>query len=302
MLGQVATLRAEVTDIASLHRQVTEDAAALLARAHRRMSADSKTVTETPVDIAIIGMASVLPKAESAAREYWENILDKVDAITEIPSHRWDWRLYLRCRPDTPRTRSIRKWGGFLDDMVFDPTRYGMPPKSIESVDPMQLMALEVAQRTLVDAGLRRPGFRSRAHLGHHRRERRCRRCRHAVRAARGAPALSTARLPKDVADRLPEWTEDTFAGILHQRHRGTHRQPPQPRRRELHHRRRLRLVARRHLSGRVASSCPDAAISSSRAASTPCKARSGTCASARRKRCRRAAAAPTFDAPATAS
>ena len=36
------------------------------------------------------------------------------------------------------------------DDLAFDPMQYGMPPKAIESVDPMQLMGLEVAWRTLV--------------------------------------------------------------------------------------------------------------------------------------------------------
>ena len=37
--------------------------------------------------------------------------------------------------------------------------KYGMPPKSLESVDPMQLMSLEVAQRTLVDAGYHEKAF-----------------------------------------------------------------------------------------------------------------------------------------------
>jgi acyl transferase domain-containing protein/NAD(P)H-dependent flavin oxidoreductase YrpB (nitropropane dioxygenase family)/NADP-dependent 3-hydroxy acid dehydrogenase YdfG len=211
MLGQVATLRAEVTDIPSLHRQVTEDAAALLAaRLGERLPV--RPVSEKPVDIAIVGMASVLPKANSS-REYWENILDKVDAITEIPAHRWDWRLYYD-EDRTAKDKIYSKWGGFLDDMAFDPTRYGMPPKSIASVDPMQLMALEVAQRTLADAGYVNRDFdRERASI--------------IIGASGGAGDVGTqyglraelprfqGALPKDVADRLPEWTEDTFAGIL---------------------------------------------------------------------------------------
>jgi 3-oxoacyl-(acyl-carrier-protein) synthase len=211
MLGQVATLRVEVTDIPSLHRQVTEDAAALLAaRLGERLPV--RPVSEKPVNIAIVGMASVLPKANSS-REYWENILDKVDAITEIPAHRWDWRLYYD-EDRTAKDKIYSKWGGFLDDMAFDPTRYGMPPKSIASVDPMQLMALEVAQRTLADAGYVDRDFdRERASI--------------IIGASGGAGDVGTqyglraelprfqGALPKDVADRLPEWTEDTFAGIL---------------------------------------------------------------------------------------
>ena len=167
---------------------------------------------DAPADIAIVGIASVLPKANTT-REYWQNILDKVDAITEIPSHRWDWRLYFDA-DRTAKDKIYSKWGGFLDDMAFDPMRYGMPPKSITSVDPMQLMALEVARQTIEDAGYHEKAFdRERASV--------------IVGASGGTgdvgsqyglrselPRFSGA-LPADVADRLPEWTEDSFAGIL---------------------------------------------------------------------------------------
>jgi acyl transferase domain-containing protein/NAD(P)H-dependent flavin oxidoreductase YrpB (nitropropane dioxygenase family) len=215
MLGQVATLRADVTDIETLHREVTTDAVALLAeRLQRRTAAGPapEVVANEPADIAIVGIASVLPKA-SDKREYWENILSKVDAITEIPSHRWDWRLYFDADRNA-RDKIYSKWGGFLDDLVFDPMKYGMPPKSLESVDPMQLMALEVAQRTLVDAGYHEKAFdRERASV--------------IIGASGGAGDVGTqygirsewprfnGALPEEVARRLPEWTEDTFAGLL---------------------------------------------------------------------------------------
>ena len=211
MLGQVATLRSGLTDIATLHRQVTLDAGALL---ERRLDerAPAAQPAAAPVDIAIVGMGVALPKANST-EEYWANILDKVDAITEIPSHRWDWRLYYDA-DRTAKDKIYSRWGGFLDDMAFDPTRYGMPPKSIESVDPMQLMALEVAWRTLEDAGYRDRAFdRERASV--------------IVGASGGTGDVGSqyglraelprfsGELPGDVADRLPEWTEDSFAGIL---------------------------------------------------------------------------------------
>nr|HET7859713.1 beta-ketoacyl synthase N-terminal-like domain-containing protein [Caldimonas sp.] len=211
MLGQVATLRSGLTDIASLHREVTLDAAALL---ERRLDerAPAAEPAATPVDVAVVGIGVALPKANST-EEYWANILDKVDAITEIPAHRWDWRLYYDA-DRTAKDKIYSRWGGFLDDMAFDPTRYGMPPKSIESVDPMQLMALEVAWRTLEDAGYRDRAFdRERASV--------------IVGASGGTGDVGSqyglraelprfsGELPGDVAERLPEWTEDSFAGIL---------------------------------------------------------------------------------------
>lgn len=213
MLGQMATLRNTVTDIAALHHEVSTGAAALLAdhlavpeMLQRRHHAGQ------PADVAVIGVATVLPKANTA-RAYWENIIAKVDAITEIPSHRWDWRLYYDA-DRTAKDKVYSKWGGFLDDLAFDPTRYGMPPKSIESVDPMQLMGLEVATRALADAGYAdRPFDRERASV--------------ILGASGGAGDFGmqyglrselprfTGDLPAEVAERLPEWTEDSFAGIL---------------------------------------------------------------------------------------
>ena len=212
MLGQVATLRKEVTDIHSLHRGVTEDATQILIKRFGEDAQAGDGPDEKPVDVAIVGISAWLPKA-STNQDYWENIIGKVNAITEIPSHRWDWRLYYD-EDRQARDKIYSKWGGFVDDMVFDPTRYGIPPKSIESVDPMQLMALEVARRTLGDAGYEKREF-DRLHTS-------------VIIGASGGVGdvgmqygLRTelprfqGNLPDAVSERLPEWTEDTFAGIL---------------------------------------------------------------------------------------
>ncbi|MBZ8143291.1 beta-ketoacyl synthase, partial [Rubrivivax gelatinosus] len=211
MLGQVATLRDGVTTVAALHEEVSAGAAALLAAAVDARQA-APVAEGRPVDIAIVGLSTLLPKADSS-QAYWDNILAKVDAITEIPAHRWDWRLYYDSDRHAP-DKIYSKWGGFIDDLVFDPTRYGMPPKSIEAVDPMQLMALEVARRTLADAGYdRKPFDRERASV--------------IVGASGGTGDVGSqyglrselprfsGQLPAEVAARLPEWTEDSFAGIL---------------------------------------------------------------------------------------
>jgi acyl transferase domain-containing protein/NAD(P)H-dependent flavin oxidoreductase YrpB (nitropropane dioxygenase family) len=212
MLGQVVTLRDALTDIQALHTEVTQGAADLLERFADEPSVVAALPAAAPADIAIVGMSCVLPKSKDL-REYWENILARVDAITEIPLHRWDWRLYFDA-DRTAKDKVYSKWGGFLDDLVFDPTQYGMPPKSIESVDPMQMMGLEVARRTLVDAGYGDREFdRENASVF--------------IGASGGAGDFGlqyglrsemprfNGQLPADVAERLPEWTEDSFAGIL---------------------------------------------------------------------------------------
>ena len=75
------------------------------------------------------GLGCILPGAADLAA-FWANILDKVDAITEIPAERWDWREYYD--PDrAARDKVYSRWGGFVDDVPFDPLAFGMPPNSL---------------------------------------------------------------------------------------------------------------------------------------------------------------------------
>lgn len=215
MIGQVATLRDASLSVAELHAEVTTQAEAFLHNTARRYLEDvsrNEEQLQSPADVAIVGLGCLLPKAGDVA-EYWDNILDKLDAITEIPSHRWDWRIYFN-EDRTAEDKIYSRWGGFLDDLAFDPTRYGMPPRAVKSVDPLQLMTLEVVRRTLEDAGYGDGGLdREHASLilgasggagdvG----------CQYAVRAE--TPRFQ-GHLESQVADRLPDWTEDSFAGIL---------------------------------------------------------------------------------------
>jgi len=213
MLGQVATLRRETTTLERLHGEVTLGALELLEDAQReRAAAPTAADPSVPLDIAIVGLGSLFPRANSVDT-FWDNIVDNVDAISEVPRHRWDWRLYYDADPKAP-DKVYSKWGGFLDDLVFDPTRYGMPPRSVAAVDPIQLVALEVAARTLKDAGYAdgdHDHSRTSVILG----------------ASGGSGDVGTqyglraelprftGSLPPEIAARLPEWTEDSFAGIL---------------------------------------------------------------------------------------
>lgn len=90
---------------------------------------------------------------------YWRNIESGVDSITEVPADRWDPLFYdpaLATDPTAGR-RSDRFYcrrGGFVDGRAeFDPTRFGIMPKSVPATDPDQLIALDVAYRSLQDAG-----------------------------------------------------------------------------------------------------------------------------------------------------
>ena len=213
MIGQVAALRHEKGRIATLHDAVSMGASDLIRAAAGAVDNAAPAIMNKPADIAIIGLSCALPGAMTPKR-FWANILEKHDAVDEIPRHRWDWRLYF----DEDRARKDKiyaRWGGFLEDMPFDPMRYGITPKSLTSVDPMQLMGLALADEALQDSGYAKmeKALRERTSV--------------VIGASGGSGDVGlqynlrselprfAGDLPEDLAGALPEWSEDTFAGIL---------------------------------------------------------------------------------------
>ena len=101
--------------------------------------------------IAIIGMASVFPQAHNLD-EYWNNILNKINCIIDVPASRWKIEDYYDPDPKTP-DKSYCKKGGFIPDIDFDPLEFGLPPNILEVTDVSQLLSLVVARDVLEDAG-----------------------------------------------------------------------------------------------------------------------------------------------------
>ena len=66
-------------------------------------------------DLAVIGMACRFPGAKNYT-EFWRNLTNGVNSVTEIPKTRWDWRAYFGDPNKTPGKTNI-KYGGFIDDI-----------------------------------------------------------------------------------------------------------------------------------------------------------------------------------------
>lgn len=211
MIGQVAALRDRVVAVADLHREVGDGAT-------ERLAALAESAAEPhgppPAQVAIIGMACVFPDAPDV-ETFWVNVLAGHNAITEVPSARWSVDTYY----DPSATgagageRTPSKWGGFIHPFHFDPVRYGIPPRSLPSIEPVQLLALEVARRALEDAGYADREFdRERASV---------------IFGAESGTDLSGAygfralfpqyvgALPPELDAVLPRLTEDSFPGVL---------------------------------------------------------------------------------------
>lgn len=174
-----------------------------------------------PSDVAIVGIACFYPKA-AGLWTYWQNILERFNAVSEVPDLHWDWRLFYDKNPRA-RDKMVSKWGGFLDDILFDPLQFGVAPNSLSNIEPLQLMLLESVRQALEDAGYAHRPF--------------CRERTSAILGIGGGGAplavlyglrasapmfealpginLAPGEMLKAAGERLPEWTEDSFPGIL---------------------------------------------------------------------------------------
>lgn len=102
--------------------------------------------------IAIIGMASLLPEARNL-REYWQNIVNKIDCITDVPATHWSVEDYYDPNPRTTEDKTYCKRGGFIPEVDFNPMEFGIPPSILEVTDVSQLLSLVVAKEAMEDAG-----------------------------------------------------------------------------------------------------------------------------------------------------
>ncbi len=113
---------------------------------------DVKTNTSMTEPIAIIGISGRFPKSKDI-EEFWKNLLENRDCITEIPKDRWDWKEYYG-DPTIETNRTNIKWGGFIDDIdKFDPLFFGISPKEAELMDPQQRLLMIYIWKVLEDAG-----------------------------------------------------------------------------------------------------------------------------------------------------
>ncbi len=101
--------------------------------------------------LAIVGIGCLFPKADNV-EEYWANIREGVDAITDIPETHWNPADYFDVDKTAP-DMTYGKRGGFINAVDFNPLLYGMSPNNIEATDTTQLLGMMVARQALLDAG-----------------------------------------------------------------------------------------------------------------------------------------------------
>ena len=113
---------------------------------------NTKKSSRSHQDIAVIGLSGRYPKSENI-NEFWKNLLNGENCITEIPKDRWNWEEYY----DSEKGKSGKiytKWGGFINDIdKFDPLFFRISPKDAKKLDPQERIFIETCYHAIEDAG-----------------------------------------------------------------------------------------------------------------------------------------------------
>ncbi|MHB1132623.1 MAG: type I polyketide synthase [Chloroflexota bacterium] len=101
--------------------------------------------------IAIVGLGCRFPGNADSPESFWRLLIDRVDAISEVPAERWNVRQ--DGAGQSPLGGAMR-WGGFLSGVdLFDAPFFGIAPREAARMDPQQRFLLEVAWEAVENAG-----------------------------------------------------------------------------------------------------------------------------------------------------
>jgi acyl transferase domain-containing protein/acyl carrier protein len=122
-----------------------------LDEAVKKLETAERTKTEP---IAIVGTSCRFPGGADTPEAFWQLLINGVDAITEVPSNRWNINDFYDPNPETPG-KMYARYGGFLHQVdQFDPQFFGISPREAVKIDPQQRLLLEVSWEALENAGM----------------------------------------------------------------------------------------------------------------------------------------------------
>jgi acyl transferase domain-containing protein/NAD(P)-dependent dehydrogenase (short-subunit alcohol dehydrogenase family)/aryl carrier-like protein len=116
-------------------------------------SSCSRDSTSPNEPLAIIGIGCRFPGRANDPELFWKLLVDRVDAVTDVPADRWNHLAFYDPDPAKPG-KTLARWGGFLEGIDrFDPGFFGISPREAVRMDPQQRLLLEVAYEALEDGG-----------------------------------------------------------------------------------------------------------------------------------------------------
>ncbi|MEH1901388.1 MAG: SDR family NAD(P)-dependent oxidoreductase [Nostoc sp.] len=121
---------------------------ALLALEDMQTKIDALESAKTEA-IAIVGMGCRFPGGANHPEAFWQLLQNGTDAITEVPSERWNHEAYYSHEPEAPGKINTR-YGGFVGEVdQFDAQFFGIASREAVKLDPQQRLLLEVTWEAL---------------------------------------------------------------------------------------------------------------------------------------------------------
>ncbi|TWA15289.1 amino acid adenylation domain-containing protein [Sinorhizobium medicae] len=113
----------------------------------------SRSNPDNSNDIAIIGMSGCFPDADDL-NEFWQNLKEGRDSVSEVPADRWDHLLVVQPGDASVGPASGFRWGAFVKGaFAFDPMFFHMSKREADMIDPQERLFLMGAYHCLEDAG-----------------------------------------------------------------------------------------------------------------------------------------------------
>ncbi|MEW5848272.1 MAG: SDR family NAD(P)-dependent oxidoreductase [Myxococcota bacterium] len=103
-----------------------------------------------PDAVAVVGAGLLVPQANDV-ETFWRNVLNKVDAISDLPADRFDVDRLVGASPDAGAVLKTRL-AGVVDIPAYDPLRFGLPPHTAAAMDPAVALSLLSAEQALAQA------------------------------------------------------------------------------------------------------------------------------------------------------
>lgn len=103
--------------------------------------------------VAIIGLSFRFPSTNTD--QYWSDLLDGRDLVTEVEASRWAKEGYLHPDKNHPGSSYTFAAGSVGDVSLFDAGFFGISPREAAMMDPQQRLLLEMSWEALENAGIK---------------------------------------------------------------------------------------------------------------------------------------------------
>ncbi|MBL4889976.1 MAG: methyltransferase [Candidatus Lindowbacteria bacterium] len=144
------------TSMNQLNRPLSNESSDVDSAPRVRVGSENQKQAELDTTIAIIGMSGRYPMANNLD-EFWENLKEGRDCISEVSRWSLDGFFYPDKKKAEQEGGSYSKWGGFIERAdEFDPLFFNIAPRDARKIDPQERLFVQSCWEVLEDAGYTR--------------------------------------------------------------------------------------------------------------------------------------------------